>query len=133
MHGPLAPGPRSARSCYRGPLQGVPIAVKDLCFTKGVRTAWGTTILSDWKPEIDATVVERFRTAGAVLLGKLEMTEGAFADHHPEVERPLNPWHPDHRAGASSSGSGVATATGRWAPIPAARSAFPPPATASPA
>jgi amidase len=101
-----------ARGRYRGPLHGVPIAVKDLCSTKGIRTACGTTILSDWKPEIDATVVERFRIAGAVLLGKLEMTEGAFADHHPEVERPLNPWHPDHWAGASSSGSGVATAAG---------------------
>ena len=71
---------------YRGPLHGVPIAVKDLCFTKGIATACGTTILADWKPEIDATVVERFRTAGAVLLGKLQMTEGAFADHHPDVE-----------------------------------------------
>ncbi len=97
---------------YRSPLHGVPIAVKDLCFTKGIATACGTTILADWKPEIDATVVERFRTAGAVLLGKLQMTEGAFADHHPEIARPLNPWHPDHWAGASSSGSGVATAAG---------------------
>ncbi len=57
-------------------------------------------------------MVERFRTAGAVLLGKLQMTEGAFADHHPEIERPRNPWHPDHWVGASSSGSGVATAAG---------------------
>jgi amidase len=47
-----------------------------------------------------------------VLLGKLQMTEGAFADHHPAVERPRNPWHPDHWAGASSSGSGIATAAG---------------------
>lgn len=97
---------------YRGPLHGVPIAVKDLCFTKDSPTACGTTILADWRPEIDATVVTRLRTAGAVLLGKLQMTEGAFADHHPNVTRPLNPWHPDHWAGASSSGSGVATAAG---------------------
>ncbi len=97
---------------YRSALHGVPIAVKDLCFTKGIRTACGTTILADWQPEIDATVVERFRTAGAVLLGKLQMTEGAFADHHPQIARPRNPWHPDHWAGASSSGSGAATAAG---------------------
>ena len=107
-------GRRSARSGAGviGALHGIPVAVKDLCFTKGIRTACGTTILADWQPEIDATVVERFRTAGAVLLGKLQMTEGAFADHHPEVERPRNPWHADHWAGASSSGSGIATAAG---------------------
>lgn len=97
---------------YRGPLHGVPIAVKDLCFTKGVTTACGTTILKDWKPEIDATVVERLRLAGAVSLGKLQMTEAAFADHHPAIQPPLNPWNPAHWSGASSSGSGVATAAG---------------------
>lgn len=97
---------------YRGPLHGIPIAVKDLCCTRGIRTACGMTILADHHPEVDATVVERFRLAGAVLLGKLQMTEGAFADHHPAIERPRNPWHPDHWAGASSSGSGSATAAG---------------------
>ncbi|MGD9511417.1 MAG: amidase [Geminicoccaceae bacterium] len=95
---------------YRGLLHGVPIAVKDLCLTKGVTTACGTTILKSWQPEIDATVVERLRVSGAVSLGKLQMTEGAFADHHPAIQPPLNPWHPAHWSGASSSGSGVATA-----------------------
>jgi len=56
--------------------------------------------------------VRKLREAGAVLLGKLQLTEGAFADHHPDIPAPLNPFHRDHWSGASSSGSGVATAAG---------------------
>ncbi|HEY2979002.1 MAG TPA: amidase [Burkholderiaceae bacterium] len=93
-------------------LHGVPIAVKDLCFTQGVNTASGMPLHRDFIPTIDATVVRRLREAGAVLLGKLQLTEGAFADHHPSIVPPLNPWHADHWSGASSSGSGVATAAG---------------------
>ncbi len=93
-------------------LHGVPIAVKDLCFTKGVVTAAGMPLHRDFVPTIDATVVKKLREAGAVLLGKLQMTEGAFADHHPDIVPPVNPWHRDHWSGASSSGSGVATAAG---------------------
>ena len=101
-----------ARGAIRGPLHGVPIAVKDLCYTKGVPTAAGMPIHKGFRPDHDATVVSRFAAAGAVLLGKLQLTEGAFADHHPEITPPVNPWHPDHWSGASSSGSGVATAAG---------------------
>ncbi len=100
------------RGAYRGPLHGVPIAVKDLCYTKGVPTAAGMEIHKAFKPDFDSTVVERFAAAGAVLLGKLQLTEGAFADHHPSIPPPVNPWHKDHWSGASSSGSGVATAAG---------------------
>ncbi len=100
------------RGMYRGPLHGVPIAVKDLCYTRGIPTAAGMAIHADFRPDYDATVVERFARAGAVLLGKLQLTEGAFADHHPSVTPPVNPWHKDHWSGASSSGSGVATAAG---------------------
>lgn len=96
----------------RGPLHGVPIAVKDLCYTKGIATAAGMPIHRGFKPKFDATVVRRLREAGAILLGKLELTEGAFADHHPDVTPPVNPWNADHWSGASSSGSGVATAAG---------------------
>src|SRR6187549_2235371 len=60
---------------HRGPLHGIPIAVKDLFWTSGVQTAAGTVILRDFKPTEDATVVRRLREAGAVLLGKLQMTE----------------------------------------------------------
>ncbi len=93
-------------------LHGVPIAVKDLCFTQGVKTAAGMPLHRDFVPGRDATVVRRLREAGAVLLGKLALTEGAFADHHPDIAPPVNPWHRDHWPGASSSGSGVATAAG---------------------
>jgi amidase len=53
---------------YLGFLHGVPIALKDLCYTKGVRTMGGTAVLEDFKPAYDATIVERFRAAGAILL-----------------------------------------------------------------
>ena len=97
---------------YRGPLHGVPVAVKDLCFTKGVRTMGGTRVLADHVPDFDATVVEKLNAAGAVLLGKLNTTEGAMGGYHPDRDIPVNPWNADRWAGASSSGSGVATAAG---------------------
>jgi amidase len=96
----------------RGPLHGAPIAVKDLCWMQGVPTAAGMTIYSDFRPDEDATVVTRLRDAGAIILGKLQLTESAYADHHPSITPPKNPWHPEHWPGASSSGSGVATAAG---------------------
>ncbi len=96
----------------RGPLHGVPIAVKDLCHTKGIPTAAGMTIYKDFIPERDATVVTRLKTAGAVLLGKTQLTEGAMGAHHPRIKAPVNPWSAAHWTGASSSGSGVATAAG---------------------
>lgn len=94
------------------PLHGVPIALKDLCFTQGIVTAAGMPMMRDFVPVYDGTVVKRLREAGTVLLGKLTMTEAAFADHHPDVPPPINPWHRDHWSGASSSGSGVAVAAG---------------------
>ncbi len=101
-----------ARGEHRGPMQGVPVGIKDLCETKGVRTTWGTKILRDHTPERDCTVVRKLFDAGAVMLGKLQMTEGAFSVHHPEVVAPVNPWHAEHWPGVSSSGSGVAPAAG---------------------
>ena len=101
-----------ARGNWRGPLHGVPIAVKDLCYTKGIPTAAGMPLHADFRPAFDATVVTRLRAAGAVLLGKLQMTEGAFARHHPDITPPVNPWAADRWTGVSSSGSGVATAAG---------------------
>ena len=97
---------------YRGPLHGIPIAVKDLCFTKGVRTMGGAKVLKDHIPDYDSTIVKRLKDAGAVLLGKLNLTEGAMGGYHPEFDIPINPWHPERWTGSSSSGSGVATAAG---------------------
>lgn len=99
-----------AQGRYRGPLHGVPIAVKDLCRTAGIVTTAGMALHREFVPEDDATVVVRLRDAGAVLLGKLHMTEGATIDHHPELPAPVNPWRADLWTGVSSSGSGVATA-----------------------
>jgi amidase len=96
----------------RGPLHGVPIAVKDLCYTKGIPTGAGMAIHRDFRPDHDATVVVKLAEAGAVSLGKLQLTEGAFGAHHPEIVRPVNPWRADAWTGVSSSGSGVATAAG---------------------
>jgi len=97
---------------YLGPLHGVPIAVKDLCFTSGVCTMGGTPVLSGHVPHFDATVISKLSSAGAVLLGKLNLTEGAMAGYHPDLPIPVNPWDPDVWTGVSSSGSGVATAAG---------------------
>ena len=101
---------RSGRD--RGPLHGVPIAVKDLAATKGVATSAGMAIHRRAIPDYDATVVARLAQAGSILLGKLHMTEGATLEHHPELPRPINPWRADLWTGVSSSGSGVATAAG---------------------
>ena len=97
---------------YRGPLHGVPVAVKDLCYTKGVVTTGGMKVLSDFVPDFDATVVSKLEAAGAVLLGKLNLTEGAMVGYHRDFEIPVNPWGKELWAGVSSSGSGVATAAG---------------------
>ena len=70
------------------------------------------TIHKDYMPSEDATVVKRLSDAGAIILGKLQLTESAYADHHPNVTPPRNPWNADAWPGASSSGSGVATAAG---------------------
>ena len=95
-----------------GPLHGVPIGIKDLCWTAGVPTAAGMPLYKDFVPQEDGTVVRKLRDAGAVILGKLQMTESAYADHHPSISPPINPWNEKHWSGVSSSGSGVATAAG---------------------
>ncbi|MQG28372.1 MAG: amidase, partial [SAR202 cluster bacterium] len=96
---------------YRGPMHGVPIAVKDQLYTKGILTTGGSTILKDFVPDEDATVISNLNDAGAVLLGKLNMSEFAMGDafEHP-YGRPRNPWDLSRNAGTSSSGSGAATA-----------------------
>lgn len=101
-----------AAGAYRGPLHGVPIALKDLFWTKDVPAAGGMALYRDFRPPRDATAVERLRRAGAIILGKLQMTEGAYSDHHPSITPPRNPWNPDYWTGISSSGPAVAIAAG---------------------
>ena len=100
-----------ASGSYRGALHGVPVAVKDQFNTAGIRTTGGSSILSENVPGEDATVIAKLRDAGAVLLGKLNMSEFAMADiyQHP-YGTPRNPWDLTRNPGTSSSGSGAATA-----------------------
>ena len=100
-----------ATSQHRGPLHGVPMAVKDQFNTDGIRTTGGSSILKDNIPDEDATVITNLKKAGAVMLGKLNMSEFAMAEiyNHP-YGTPRNPWDLERNPGTSSSGSGAATA-----------------------
>lgn len=97
---------------YLGPLHGVPIAVKDLFQTEGIPTTCASIVKRNWLPDHDATVVQKLKEAGAIILGKLNMTEFALSGYHPDLPVPQNPWGKNRWAGVSSSGSGVATAAG---------------------
>jgi len=102
------------RGAWQGPLHGVPLAFKDLCFIRGLPTSCGTRTAEYFIAEQDCTAVARLAAAGAVTLGKLNMTElamGPFGDnaHHGHAQ---NPWRSGHCSGGSSSGSGVAVAAG---------------------
>jgi aspartyl-tRNA(Asn)/glutamyl-tRNA(Gln) amidotransferase subunit A len=98
----------------RGPLHGIPIALKDLYATKNIRTTCHSAVLENWLPDHDATTVIKLREAGTILLGKLGMHEFAFGG--PSVDAPFpavrNPWNTAHIPGGSSSGSGAALAAG---------------------
>lgn len=94
-----------------GPLHGVPFAVKDQFDTRGVRTTQGSRLFEVFVPGEDATAVARLRAAGAILLGKLNMTEFALGGTQEfPFGQPRNPWRLEHDPGGSSSGSGIATA-----------------------
>ena len=97
---------------YRGPLHGVPLGLKDLICTKGIPTTCASRILRDFRPLLDAAIVEKLAGAGALFTGKLNLTEFALYGYHPAYDYPRNPWHTDYWAGVSSSGSGVAVAAG---------------------
>lgn len=102
-----------AEGHYLGPLHGIPYAVKDQIYTRGGRTTAGSRVLANFVPEEDATVIQRLKAAGAILLGKLNLSEFAMGGtvHHP-YGLPRNPWNLDHAPGSSSSGSGIAVAAG---------------------
>jgi aspartyl-tRNA(Asn)/glutamyl-tRNA(Gln) amidotransferase subunit A len=102
------------RGQWRGPLHGIPIGLKDLIDTAGVRTTCGSALFADRVPTEDAFVVQRLKRAGAVLLGKQNLQEFAYggtsaSSHYGPVH---NPWNPKHIAGGSSGGSAAAVAAG---------------------
>jgi aspartyl-tRNA(Asn)/glutamyl-tRNA(Gln) amidotransferase subunit A len=98
----------------RGPLHGIPIAHKDLMWTKGVRTTSGSRIFADFVPDRDAAAVEKLAEAGAVMAGKAGLHELAYGitSDNPHFGTIRNPRNPEHSPGGSSGGSGVAVATG---------------------
>jgi len=99
-----------ARGAYRGPLRGVPVAVKDQLNTAGIRTTCGTPIFNDVVPDEDATVIAKLKAAGAILLGKLNMTEFGTTSLSHAFDTARNRWAVERVIGGSSSGSGAATA-----------------------
>ena len=98
----------------RGPLHGIPIAIKDLIATKGIRTTAGSKYHENWIPDEDATVVKRFTDAGAVILGKTGLDELAWGTTsvNPFFGAISNPWKLDYHPGGSSGGSAAAVAAG---------------------
>lgn len=98
------------RGQYLGPVHGIPVAVKDQLNTAGIRTTSGTPIFDDFTPEDDATVIAKLKSAGAILLGKLNMTEFGTTGLSHAFATARNPWDLDRFTGGSSSGSGGATA-----------------------
>jgi len=101
----------AARGEWRGPLHGIPFAVKDQLDTAGILTTSGSALLRGHVPTEDSTVVAKLKNAGGILIGKLNLTEFALGGtlHFP-YGQPRNPWNDQHDPGGSSSGSGIAAA-----------------------
>ena len=99
---------------WKGPLHGIPIGLKDIYNTAGVRTTGHSALFKDHIPTEDAVTVARLRAAGAVVLGKLSTWEFAIGGASFDLPWPpaRNPWNPQHEPGGSSSGSGAAVAAG---------------------
>ncbi|TMD33466.1 MAG: amidase, partial [Chloroflexi bacterium] len=94
---------------WRGPLHGIPVGVKDLCYTAGTATGAGSKVMEGFVPEHDATVVTRLKEGGAVIVGKTVTHEFAYGQDIPPTR---NPWNTECYPGGSSAGSGVAVAVG---------------------
>jgi aspartyl-tRNA(Asn)/glutamyl-tRNA(Gln) amidotransferase subunit A len=96
---------------YLGMLHGIPYAPKDIFATKGIRTTNGSKVTADWIPDYESTVTDRLNKAGAILLGKLNLSEFATGSSVLSGFGPVrNPWHTDYSPAGSSSGSGAALA-----------------------
>ena len=103
------------RGNYRGPLHGIPVGLKDLYNTAGVRTTSGSRIFDNYLPDRDCTVAAKFHQAGAILLGKLNMHPFAYGPtgENADYGHMHNPWNPELITGGSSGGSGSAPAAGQ--------------------
>lgn len=102
-----------SRGIVKGPLHGIPIAIKDVIFTQGIRTTMGSKLYGNFVPDFNATVVQKLKDAGAIIIGKANTHEFAFG---PTGDRSFfgpcrNPYNPDKITGGSSSGSAAALAT----------------------
>src|SRR5919109_3437309 len=111
----LAAARQAEQAVHRGealpPLFGVPVAVKDQFWTRGILTTNGSRVYRDFVPAADATVIARLHQAGTILLGKLNLSELAMGGtQEPPWGIPRNPWDLERTPGESSSGSGVALA-----------------------
>ena len=100
------------RKQFRGPLHGIPVGVKDIFYTRNLRTTIGTTAFADFVPTYDAAVVKKLRHAGAIIMGKCVTTVLIFLDPGPT----RNPWNTNHTPGGSSSGSAASVAA-RMCPV----------------
>ena len=100
---------------YRGPLHGIPLGLKDLFYTKGIRTTSGSKIFDTFIPNVDGTVVTKLKEAGTILLGKLNMHPFAYGPtgENQEYGHMHNPWNPELITGGSSGGSGSAATSGQ--------------------
>lgn len=98
------------RGQRRGPLHGIPMGIKDIFYTAGLRTEAGSPFWSGFIPSYDATTVARLKEAGVIILGKTHTTEFAYRDPPPTC----NPWNTAHTPGGSSSGSGAGVAAGMF-------------------
>jgi aspartyl-tRNA(Asn)/glutamyl-tRNA(Gln) amidotransferase subunit A len=105
---------RLARGEDAGPLAGVPVAIKDLVLTKGLRTTFGSRLYADYIPEDDDIVVERLKVAGAIVIGKSNASEFGFGAHGNNLlfDVTRNPWDLTKTPGGSSAGSAAAVAAG---------------------
>ena len=112
--GPRATAALGKRGAVLGPLHGVPVSIKDLTPTKGIRTTWGSKVYEHHVPDADGLVVERLKAAGAIVVGKTNTPEfGAGANTFNEVFGVTrNPWNPKLTCGGSTGGGAVALATG---------------------
>jgi aspartyl-tRNA(Asn)/glutamyl-tRNA(Gln) amidotransferase subunit A len=102
---------RRLKGEYLGPLHGVPLGLKDIIATKGVRTTMGSQVFADWVPGYDATVARRLKDAGAVVTGKQHCHEFAWSHHNKKYGPVRNPWDQAREPGGSSSGTGAAVAS----------------------